>query len=204
MNNEKYMLIKKIDWRVPSSLKVPLKAVNGEFKIKSGRKVILTIHPSAERDFVYWIYGERNEGRIAFWLRECWNKNITPMKIDEIIDSFKKSHPAEKIEDFPLEDIPLYADEDGLQLPIPNACCVISKEDEQELKKIIVQYGENSLQRVNVWFRDFRRKYGLDFQKQVGKGTDQDYELSLAFANQHGLSEKYYLPIILKKKRIAN
>jgi hypothetical protein len=186
MNNEKYMLVKKRDWRALSSLKVPLKAVNDEFEIKSGEKVLLTIAPPIERLFVYWIYGEQDKAEITFWLREAWDENITPIEIDEIIHSFRRSHPAEYIGDFSFEDIPLYADENGLALPMPNAYYVISKEDEQELKEIIVRYGMYSMRRLSDWFQNYMTKYGLDCSKYYK--DQQDFLLAKYFLHQHGIS----------------
>jgi hypothetical protein len=179
MNNEKYMLIKR------TGLKMPLKSVDGEFKIKSGRKVLLTIHPSTERLFIYWIYGEQKESEIAIWLRECWDKNITPMEIDEIIDSFKKSHPAERIENFPLEDIPLYASEGGLALPMPGDSCIISLEDEKELISFIYKHKAKALPHLQSWFQNYREKYGLDYSKHCQ--DQQDFYLAESFLQQHGL-----------------
>jgi hypothetical protein len=182
MNNEKYMLIQK------TGLKVPLKAVDGEFKIKSGRKVLLSVNPSIERYLIYWIYGERNESEIACWLRECWDKNITPMRIDEVINSFKKSHPAEEIEDFPLEDIPLCASKEGLVLPIPGDRCVISFENEKQLMDMICKDKTEALSHLKYWFYRYRGKYGLDYSKYCK--DQQDFYLAESFLHQHGLSVK--------------
>ena len=181
MNN--YILIKN------TGLKVELKAKDGLFNITVNRKRVLQITDSIERLFVYWIYGEGSIGDVSSWLRDCWKKDIAPMEIDEIITSFKKSHPAKKVDDFEFCNIPLYATkESGLSLPIPRTWCVISKENEQALMRIIIRNGVNSLSFLKNWFCNFRKRYGLDFQKQVGKWADQDEELAVSFLNQHGLS----------------
>jgi len=181
MNN--YILIKS------DGLKVPLKAKNGIYEIKVNNKKVLQITDSIERLFVYWMYGESSGGYLSGWLRDCWKKDITPMEIDEITTSFKKSHPAQKIEDFEFSDIPLYAtEEDGLALPIPRTWCVISKANELELMAIIARNKVDSFLLLKKWFCEFRGRYGLDFQKKVGKGVDQDEELAISFLNQHGLN----------------
>ena len=180
MNN--YILIKN------TGLKVELKAKDGLFNITVNRKRVLQITDSIERLFIYWIYGASTRD-VSSWLRDCWKKDITPMEIDEIIASFKKSHPAKEIGGFEFSDIPLYATEKGgLSLPIPRTYCVISKEDEARLMRIIIENGSGSLEPLKSWFFRFRRRYGLDFQKQVGKWADQDEELAVSFLNQHGLN----------------
>lgn len=173
-----------------SKRKVPLKAKDGVYKIKSGRKVLLTLQPSIERLFVFYLYGSvRRNGDVAMWLREYYKKNITPMEIDEIIEAFKKDHPAEENVDFTLKDIPLYATEkEGLALPIPRTSCMISKTDEKDLLEIIAGDKPNKMFELKYRFYHIREKYGLDFRKQVGKENNQNEELVFSFLNQHGLN----------------
>ena len=181
MNN--YILIKS------TGLKVELKAKDGLFNITVNRKSVLQITDSIERLFVYWIYSEGSIGDVSSWLRDCWKKDITPMEIDEIITSFKKSHPAKNVDDFEFRDIPIYATEkDGLALPIPRTWCVISKEDEQELLDIVIKNKALTFLYLKNWFFNFRARYGLDFQKKVGRHVNQDEELAISFLNQHGLN----------------
>lgn len=192
MQTSDYIILKR------TNLKVPLKATNGVLNIKSGKKVLLSIPSSIERLFVYWIYGESVEQEIAIWLRECWDKNITPMGIDEIIDSFKKSHPAERIENFPFEDISLYASEEGLELPIPGNHCTISFEDEKEIMSIIYEHKTKALAYLQIWFQNYRRKYGLNYNKYCG--DQQDFYLAQSFLQQHGLCTNLMTNEELQKK----
>ena len=172
-----------------TGLKVDLKAKDGVFDIKVNRKVVLRIADSIERLFAYWIYGESSSGDVSSWLRDCWNKDITPMEIDSIISSFKESHPAQEVTNFEFSEIPLYAtEENGLALPIPRTYCVISKEDERELMGLLVRFKNYPLPILKNWFCKFRGRYGLDFQKKVGKWADQDEELAVSFLNQHGFN----------------
>ncbi|NDV64016.1 hypothetical protein [Bacteroides sp. 224] len=166
---------------------VPLKADNGSFEIKSDDEILLSVSPSIERLFLFWIYAESAENKVAEWLRNCWDKNITPMKIDQIINLFKSSHPVQKLSSFPLKDTPLYAtEENGIQLPLPYECCFISQKDEKELMDLIVTHKNEALEHIILWFVDFRKKYNLNYPKMVGLNID--YELAISFINQHGFS----------------
>ena len=176
--------------------RAPLKAIDGSFEIKSGDEVLLSVSPSIERLFLFWIYGEFAENKIAEWLRNCWDKNITPIKIDQIVSLFKSSHPVQKLSSFPLKDTPLYATkENSIQLPLPYECCSISLEDEKELMDLIVIHKDEALEHIVLWFIDFRRKYNLDYPKMAGLNID--YELAISFINQHGLT-----PEILNQEEI--
>jgi hypothetical protein len=111
------------------------------------------------------------------------------MQIDEIINSFKSSHPAETVGDFKFGDIPVYAtEEEGLPLPMPGEACIISKKHELELMNIIIRNGADSFSVIKNWFFHFRQRYGLDFQRKSWKGFDQDHELAISFLHQHGLN----------------
>jgi hypothetical protein len=187
MSNEKYMLIRS------RMLKVPLKAVDDKFEIKSGKKTLLSTLPSIERYFTYIIYGEQDESEIALWLRERLDKNITPMEIDRIIDRFKKSHPIQEIESLPLEETPLYATEDdGMQLPLPYGYCTISLDNEKELIYLIAEYEDYAFEYIEKWFLNYRMKYALNYPKT--KNVNVEYDMALSFLNQHGFDSQILSP----------
>lgn len=166
-----------------------LKELNGYYSIKTKGGAHLTITASIERMFIYWIYEDNSDFKVAEWLRKCWDKNITPMDIDHIIESFKSDHVTHSCNDIDINKIQLYGTEkDGLQLPISNVTCVISAADEMELKNIVVTQGFHSYEYMKIWFYNFRLKYGIDYQKQVSDAVDQDHELVISFLEQHGLS----------------
>jgi hypothetical protein len=181
MATEKYMFLKN------TGLKVPLKAKNGYFDLKS-EKYKVNLDESIERLFIFHLYGDKERVEVVRWLMEFVNKRMTPQDADDLIAVFENKHPVEKIGDQPFENYPLYATKDGMSLPIPGHCCIISSENEKELMEIVCKRKKNALIYLQIWFEGFRERYGLDYWKPCK--DQQNFYLAESFLNQHGICTK--------------
>jgi hypothetical protein len=192
MATGKYMFLKN------TGLKVPLKAKNGYLNFKS-KKYNIELHESIERLFIFHLYGDKNRAEVVRWLMEFVNKHMTPQDADDLIAIFENKHPVEEIGDQPFENYPLYATEDGMDIPISKHTCVISLENEKELMGIICKYKKNSLPYLQWWFQSFRTRYGLDYRKPYK--DQQDFYLAESFLQQHGICTKLMTNKEIKKQK---
>jgi hypothetical protein len=167
---------------------VPILADNNIFTMKlDGQE--LSFRASIERYFIYYLYVYTNKGEVIGWLREIGKFNWNPNKFDRFIDEFIRLHPKEPFPEYSLDLVPMQADEtQGLELPIPFYCPIITLKGEEELMQIIKEAPHSEIRpQMIAWFVSYCHDYGYSFAKKC-KGAQYDW-LYESFIEQHALSK---------------
>lgn len=173
---------------------VPILADKNNFKMKlDGHE--LSFRASIERYFIYYLCVYDQRGMVTGWLREVGKYNWNPCKVDRFVDEFIKLHPKTPAPEYSLELVPMQADEkEGLELPIPYHCLVLTAQGERDLMSILMEAPREKIRsRMVAWFSVYCYNYGYSFHKKC-KGAQYEW-LYESFLEQHALGKLNPRPI---------
>lgn len=169
-----------------ASTKVKLLSENGFWTWEIGG-VTIRISAAVEREIAYMLWRHDPQyPTLHFKLLAPIMRQIKGLDVDDLFKDFIKLHYSEKIDDYRIEDIPLYADQNGLELIVSEKHSLfISPKDEIKLLATIIN-TPHCTKRCAAYMNDICKCQNVDFSRQTN-GVEQGLYLFHEFLRQHGI-----------------